>query len=306
LKLFIKAIGLVALLALCPSVGSAAPTVVRSAETRTHGFLTLKNEHGEILADGELLQAPRHDIMESRMVFRFKDGSLYDEMVTFSQHGVFRLLSYRLVQHGKSLPPSETFFDRHTWRYRARSDSGDEERTEGRLDPPEDIHNGITGILVKNIPSGSHANGHLLAFTPKPRLLKSEFRAESADEYFVGGVAHTATRFLIKLDIGGFAGMVAGVLGKTPPDLRYWITTGPAPTFVKFEGAMFLNGPRWRIELSAPRWAADRRLGNSLEELRSLRGAHVETFVAILTEDGISEHSDRTRTTTDRGDSGRL
>jgi len=153
-ELFIKAVGFVALLALCPSVGSAAPTVVRFAETRTHGFLTLKNEHGEILADGELLQAPRHDIMESRMVFRFKDGSLYDETVTFSQRGVFRLLSYRLVQHGKSFPPSETFFDRNTWRYLARSDSGEEERTEGRLDLPEDLHNGITGILVKNIPSG--------------------------------------------------------------------------------------------------------------------------------------------------------
>ena len=203
------------------------------------------------------------------MIFRFKDGSLYDETVTFSQHQVFRLLSYRLVQHGKSFPaPSETFFDRNTWRYQARSAAGDEERSEGRLDLPEDVHNGITGILLKNLPSGTHATGHLMAFTPKPRLLKSQLRAESADKYFVGGVARTATRYLITLEIGGLAGVVAGVLGKVPPDLRYWITTGPAPTFVKFEGAMFLNGPRWRIELSAPRWPAERRAGNSLE------GAH--------------------------------
>jgi len=43
-----------------------------------------------------------------------------------------------------------------------------------------------------------------------------------------------------------------------PSELRYWITTGAAPAFVKFEGAMFLNGPRWRVELRAPRWAVER------------------------------------------------
>ena len=52
--------------------------------------------------------------------------------------------------------------------------------------------------------------------------------------------------------------VVAAVLGKSPPDLRYWISTGPAPGFLKFEGAMFLNGPIWRIELATPRWATER------------------------------------------------
>jgi hypothetical protein len=248
------------LLALCPSLGWAAPTAVRFAETATHAFLTLKNDHGEVLAYGELVQAPRQNTVESRMIFRFKDGSLYDEIVTFSQRNVFRLISYRLVQHGKSFPaPSETFFDRYTGRYQARSGTANEKSTEGTLDLPEDVHNGITGILLKNLPSGAHATGHLLAFTPKPRVLKSELRAEGGDKYFVGDMAYTATRYLIKLEIGGLAGMVAGWLGKVPPEVRYWITTGPAPAFVKFEGAMFLNGPRWRIELSVPRWSADQK-----------------------------------------------
>jgi len=65
------------LLALCPSLAWAEPTAVRFAETATRAFLTLKNDHGEILADGELVQAPRQDTVESRMTFRFKDGSLH-------------------------------------------------------------------------------------------------------------------------------------------------------------------------------------------------------------------------------------
>lgn len=48
--------------------------------------------------------------------------------------------------------------------------------------------------------------------------------------------------------------LVASIFGKDPPDVRYWIAGGPAPAFVKFEGPMFLKGPRWRVELSAPRW----------------------------------------------------
>src|SRR5207249_3672716 len=37
------------LLALCPSLAWAEPTAVRFAETATRAFLTLKNDHGEIL-----------------------------------------------------------------------------------------------------------------------------------------------------------------------------------------------------------------------------------------------------------------
>jgi hypothetical protein len=45
-------------------------------------------------------------------------------------------------------------------------------------------------------------------------------------------------------------GVVASVIGKTPPDLRYWLALGDVPAFVRFEGAMFLNGPVWRVEMA--------------------------------------------------------
>ena len=44
------------------------------------------------------------DLVESQLVFRFKDGSLHDEKVAFSQQRVFTLISYRLVQRGPSFP----------------------------------------------------------------------------------------------------------------------------------------------------------------------------------------------------------
>lgn len=94
----------------------------------------------------------------------------------------------------------------------------------------------------------------MVAFTPKPRMVKMTMRPEGEDPMLVGEQRRTATRHLIDLEIGGIAGIFATVIGKEPPDLRYWLTTGEVPTFVKFEGPFFLNGPVWRIEISAPRW----------------------------------------------------
>jgi hypothetical protein len=246
-------------LTLGASVCGAAPVTVRFPENAAHGFLILRSEGGETLAAGELLQVPHGDGVESRLVFRFKDGSLYDETVTFSQRKVFRLLAYRLIQRGPSYPrTTEVSFDRQTGRYRARTGDSGADSADGTLDLPEDVHNGMTGMLVKNLAPGASAAGHLLVFTPKPRLLKTEFHPEGEDRFFVGDVAHMATRYLVTMKIGGLTGVLARWLGKDPPDGRYWISTGPAPAFVKFRGAMYAKGPRWRIELGTPRWPAER------------------------------------------------
>jgi len=54
------------------------------------------------------------------------------------------------------------------------------------------------------------------------------------------------TRYLVKLELGGL--LLALVLGKQPPDLRYWLVAGEVPACVRFEGPMFLHGPVWRLE----------------------------------------------------------
>jgi hypothetical protein len=241
---------------LATSIAGAAPVAVRFPESPSHGFLFLRSHGGDTLADGEIVQVVRGQRVESRLIFRFKDGSLFDETVTFSQQRVFRLLSYRLVQRGRAFPEtSEITFSRETKRYTARVGDKEAGRASGTLDLPNDLHNGMTGMLVKNLPPGATASGHLVAFTPKPQLLDTTLRPEGEDRYLVGDTAGTATRYLVKLEIAGLKGVLADLLGKTPPEGRYWFSKGPAPGFMKFEGAMFLNGPKWRIELGAPRWA---------------------------------------------------
>jgi hypothetical protein len=247
------ALGVFFAIALTSAPASAEPVAVRYAESITHGFLLLRGANNDVLAHGELVQGPvKGQRMLSRLVFRFKDGSLWDETVTFTQQKVFRLMSYHHVERGPSFPEAiEVTFDRDTGRYRAKVE---DKTDDGKVDMPEDLHNGMTTSLLKNLTPGTFATGHLLVFTPKPYRLDTELRAEGEDKYHVGDVAGTATRYLVKMELPGVVGVMASVVGKDPPDIRYWMTNGPGHGFVKFEGPMFLKGPVWRVELTGPRW----------------------------------------------------
>ena len=236
------------------STAYAEPVAVRFPESATRGFLVVTDETGGTLGHGELIQTVKGDRIESQLVLRFADGSLSDEVVTFSQRRVFRLLTYRLVQRGPAFPePSDVSFDRARGRYRARV--GDK-TAEGSLDLPEDVHNGMTVVLLKNLPEGAGASGHLVALTPKPQLVQTTFRRDGDDRVVAGGLTRTAARYLVTLDIPGLKGVLATLVGKDPPDLRYWVLGGSAPTFLKFEGPLFFKGPRWTVALAAPRWPA--------------------------------------------------
>ena len=81
---------------------------------------------------------------------------------------------------------------------------------------PEDLHNGMTTSILKNLTPGTFATGHMLVFTPKPYRLDTELRAEGEDKYLVGDVAGTATRYLVKMELRGLTGVVASIMGKGP------------------------------------------------------------------------------------------
>jgi hypothetical protein len=59
---------------------------------------------------------------------------------------------------------------------------------------------------------------------------------------------------IIKVEIGGVAGLVSSLVGKQPQDTHVWILGGDAPAFVKLEGPLYQGGPTWRIEPTSPVW----------------------------------------------------
>jgi hypothetical protein len=76
----------VALLAALPVQADDVP--VRHKEGVVHGFLVLRSEDGKAIADGDLIQTVRSELVTSRLVFRFKDGSLHDDGCLFATSAI--------------------------------------------------------------------------------------------------------------------------------------------------------------------------------------------------------------------------
>jgi len=162
---------------------AAAPVAVRFAEGVTHGFLLLRTVDGGLIASGDLLQVGRGGKVESRMVFRFKDGSLLDETVEFTQQRVFAMQSYHLVQRGPAFAEdTEISLQRASGKYYVKTKShkdGREEAIDGTLELPADVYNGMVLTVVKNLSRGASATVHMVAFTPSPCSMNFDRAATS-------------------------------------------------------------------------------------------------------------------------------
>jgi len=242
-----------------PLLAASSPTAaaVRYPEGALHGFLALRTPEGEMLAAGDLVQDVHGDEVTSRLVFAFRDGSTHDETAVFTQHRVFRLIRYRLVQKGPSFPmPVEvTVEPKHGHAaVRYTDDKGVTKVEDERLDLPPDLANGMVPLLLKQGRPEAPPTMSMVAATPKPRLVKLVASASGQSDLEVAGSTRKATRYTVKVDIGGMAGLLAPLLGKQPPDTQVWILGGESPAFLRADGPLFLGGPIWRIELTSPVW----------------------------------------------------
>jgi hypothetical protein len=234
-------------------------TPVRHPEGLVHGFLALRTLGGETLASGDLIQRSSGDRVTSRLVFTFRDGSTHDETAVFTQDRAFRLQSYKLVQKGKAFErPTEVTLDGKDGRVTVRhTDEDGEEKVEtDTIEVPEDLANGMVPILLKNVKPDSPPTMSFVAATPKPRLVKLEAASAGEEPFVIAGSTRKAIHYVVKVKIGGVAGLLAPLLGKEPPDTHVWILGGEAPAFVKSEGPLYLGGPPWRIELTGPVWSS--------------------------------------------------
>jgi hypothetical protein len=236
----------------------ADPVAVRHTEGIVHGFLALRTLDGALIANGDLIQLARGDRVTSRLVFRFKDGSIRDETAVFSQRGTFRLLRNHLVQKGPSFPqPLEVSIECASGQVTVRytDDHGKEKVDVEKMDLPPDLANGMTLTLMKNIqPSASPTALSMVVTTPKPRLVKLAISNAGEESFSTGETRRKATNYVVKVELGGVSGLIAPLIGKQPPDSHVWILQGDAPAFVKSEGPLFQDGPVWRIELVSPVW----------------------------------------------------
>jgi len=249
---------LAAALAASTNAPAVDPMAVRFTEGLTHGFLALTTLDGRRIAYGDLIQTARGFRVTSRLVFHFADGSLYDDTTVFTQRQRFRLISDHVVLKGPSFPkPRDVFLDAvHGQLTVSYTDDGQAKKETFPVEVPPDASNGMLLAILKSLklPRASGAKVSLVAATPKPRVVQLAISSAGDDVFTAAGSSRNATHYVIKVEIGGLAGVVAPLVGKQPPDSHVWIYHDGAPGFVKAELPLYDDGPLWRIVMAAPAW----------------------------------------------------
>jgi hypothetical protein len=246
-----------------PSICNAELVPVKHKEGTSHGFLVLRSLDGKLLAAGEVIQTTEGERVTSEVVFHFRDGSLHDEVTVFSQNSDFHLISDHLRQQGPSFPkPVDATIDVASRNVEIVSGKDPKQKPEQQhLQIPEDAANGLILILLKNIsPADAETTFSMVTPSSKPRVVKLKIHSAGEQAFSAGGALIKATHYVVHTDIGGVTGAVASAVGKQPPDIHFWVTSGKAPTFLKFTGQLFEGGPIWNIELATVTWAHSRRI----------------------------------------------
>jgi hypothetical protein len=252
---------LIAFLVICTGLFGQPVTIaeqiaVRFTEGVTHGFLLLRTQEGEVIAHGEVSQVARNGRVTDHLLFRFKDGSSHEETTIFSQRGKFRLISNRVVQKGPSFQkPSDTFIEASQGQVTiSYTDDGKEKVVRKRLELPADVANGLILTLAKNIQPGTpRTTVSMVVGSEKPRLVKLVISPQGEETLEFGTISHKAVHYVVKVEIGGAAGVVAPLVGKQPPDSHIWVAEGEAPTVLGSAAPFYEEGPIWRVELTSPK-----------------------------------------------------
>lgn len=234
------------------TLSSAEPVAVRYKQGSSHGFAALKTLDGVTIATGESTQTVNRGIVTSRLIFRFKDGSIDDDVTVFSQTSVFRLISDHHIQRGPSFPkPIDFLIDMKSGDLTFKAEDGTVSKAHMEL--PADVSNGLPPNLLHNIlPSTPETKIAYIAPVKKPRLVHLSIKPTGTLPFRVGALRRSATDFTLHVELGGVAGVVAPIIGKQPSDYHIWLQSGVPPAFVREEGPLYEGGPISRMEQVSP------------------------------------------------------
>ena len=244
------AFGLTTLLLTIVSGAESVP--VRYEQGASHGFLALRTIDGVTLATGGSTQILNRGRVTSRLIFRFKDGSIDEDITVFTQQKVFRLISDHHIQHGPAFPkPIDFLIDMASGDLTFRSEDG--VISKEHMDLPADVANGLPPNLLLNLlPSAPETKISYVVPGKKAQLIHIVIKPTGTVPFRVGSFHRKATDFTLHVELGGVAGVLAPVVGKQPADYHIWLQSGVPPAFVREEGPLYEGGPIWRMEQISP------------------------------------------------------
>ena len=137
--------------------------------------MVLRDARNKIIASGELTQTVQEHRIISRLVYRFRDGSLDDETTVFQQDGHFRLVEDQHIQMGPPFPrPYSATIDATTDQVIVQE--GTKPVATKHMALPFDLSNGLLLTAMRNLLSGNQDTElSYLAVSSKPRTVSGHF-----------------------------------------------------------------------------------------------------------------------------------
>jgi hypothetical protein len=87
--------------------------------------------------------------------------------------------------------------------------------------------NGLVLSIAKNIrPETPETKVSIVVATSKPRLVKLAISPQGEEPFSLVGSRRKAMRFVLKIELGGVAGVVAPLIGEAPTEIQISIIDG--------------------------------------------------------------------------------
>lgn len=230
-----------------PVPALAAPVPVRHIQRPMHRLMVARSETGETIASGEFSQAVRGDQVTMRLTYKFADGSIDDEMTTYTQQGTFRLVRNLHIQKGPFFVKPVDFAVEAatgTATNRTADKDGNIHVESHHIDLPDDLANGFVGTLLLNMPQKAPPfRVGMLVPVMGGRLIRLLISQEGEQPWHVAGQSLNATVFRIHPELGGIVGMIASLIGLQPKDVMVWVSESEDPAVLKTVGQLGGYGP---------------------------------------------------------------
>lgn len=221
--------------ALALALAAAGPVAVRFPPGTLHGFPSLSDAAGHVIADGELAQTLRGRTLHVRLRWAFHDGRTVVEEDEFEvgTHLVQRRFSWVETRGGEELRRFEADFASGKASAVSRASDG---KKEDRHDAKLELRDGAafagygTALAVSQLELGPGAAGELgfVAFAPGPRLVTLRVTRDREEQIAAAGREIPSDRFTLHPELGWLVRLVAH-----PKDAYLWFTHERPPGLVR-------------------------------------------------------------------------
>jgi hypothetical protein len=247
-----RSMALLACLALAAASGAGA-VQLRYPQADLHGFPSMQNEAGELIADGELTQRKQGARLIVHATWRFRDGRVVVEDAVFALRPELAQQSFRWVERRGETELRRFEVDFRSRKAHAQKLEGKERK---RWDDTLDLQPGKafagygTALAVSQLRDSLAAKDAVaeltfIAFTPEPRTVTLEVSRRQGERVRVAGrelgadlyTLHPRIPFPISIFVHA-------------KDARLWFTHGAPPALLRAEQNLVeKDDPQIRIDV---------------------------------------------------------